>query len=89
MNKTIEITIEQRRVTLVRRRCTAPLFWCSRCPLHIPMLSPAAAATLAGVTVRSINRSVEADRIHFVETNGQLFVCVSSLLTYLKEAGND
>jgi len=38
------------------------------------------AAVIRGVTVRTINRWVESDLVHFVETeDGLLLVCVNSL----------
>jgi len=44
------------------------------------MVSPGQAAALAGVSVRTVNRWVEAESIHFLESaDGQLFVCLNSL----------
>lgn len=44
------------------------------------MVTPERAAAIAGVTVRTINRWVEAESVHFTETrNGLLLLCVYSL----------
>ena len=44
------------------------------------MLRPEEAAITAGVTVREINRWVEAETIHFDETpDGRLLICANSL----------
>lgn len=57
----------------------APM-WCSACGSDAPMVTPDQAATIVRSSVRAVNRSVEAGRVHFVETaEGRLFVCVNSL----------
>jgi len=44
------------------------------------MVTPQRAAAIAGVTVRHINRLVEAERVHFAETeSGLLLLCINSL----------
>ena len=44
------------------------------------MITPEAAAALAGVTVRSIYARVEAEGVHFLETlDGLLLLCANSL----------
>jgi len=43
------------------------------------MVSPVEAAVLAGVSVRTINRCVEAETVHFVEIEGRLYICVRSI----------
>ena len=44
------------------------------------MVTPAQAAVIARVSVRDINRRVEAGEVHFLETTqGALLVCISSL----------
>ena len=54
--------------------------WCAACGAEATMVSPQQAALVAGVTVREINRWVEAEMVHFMETNdGLLLLCVNSL----------
>lgn len=44
------------------------------------MITPSEAAAIAGVTVRTINRWVEAERLHFAETgDGLLLICPNSV----------
>ena len=44
------------------------------------MLMPQEAARIAQVSVREMNRSVEAGQVHFLETaEGLLLVCMNSL----------
>jgi excisionase family DNA binding protein len=44
------------------------------------MITPSEAAAMAGVTVRTINRWVEAERLHFAETgDGLLLICPNSV----------
>jgi len=79
--KRTEITIEVDEVTQV----TVPnnrliSVWCTACGAETTMVTPGQAARIKGVTVRRINRWVESDLVHFVETeDGFLLVCVNSL----------
>ncbi len=44
------------------------------------MLRPEEAAATAGVTVRTVNRWVEAEVVHFDETpDGRLLICANSV----------
>jgi predicted site-specific integrase-resolvase len=44
------------------------------------MVTPQQASAIAGVSVRTINRWVEAGRVHFMETpDGLLLLCLDSL----------
>jgi hypothetical protein len=44
------------------------------------MVTPEQAAAIVGSSVRAVNQSVEAGRVHFLETpDGGLLVCVNSL----------
>jgi len=54
--------------------------WCPACGSDVRMVTPNQAAAIVRSSVRAVNRSVEAGRVHFVETaEGRLFVCVNSL----------
>ena len=56
------------------------LQWCAACAQTVMMLTPEDAATVAGVSARTIYRWVETDRAHFDEApNGTLRVCLNSL----------
>ena len=81
--KRTEITIEIDELI-----CVAPpnhltrLARCPDCGAEVLMLMPQEAARIAQVSVRDINRSVEAGQVHFLETaEGLLLVCMNSLAT--------
>jgi hypothetical protein len=64
--------------------------WCAACGTNTIMITPPQAAVIAGVTVRAINRWVESEVVHFLETNdGLLFVCVNSLSQQCSASNDD
>ena len=75
------ITIETDEVVVVRRVGGAPVLTpCFGCGKRVAMVGVDAAAKMAGVSVRTICRWVEAEKVHFRETpGGQLLVCADSL----------
>lgn len=74
----VKITVENN--TLFVRRSAQALVWCPECPARIQMISPEAAAALAGVSTRTIYRWVEIEHPHFTETSeGSLLICPNSL----------
>ena len=80
MKTRTEITIEKHRILRVRGRSGSVPRWCNSCGPDALMVSPVEAAVLAGVSVRTINRCVEAETVHFVESiDGRLYVCVRSI----------
>jgi hypothetical protein len=75
-----EITVETDRVLVIRRRSRAAQAWCAGCARQVQMLTPDEAAVVAAVSVRTINRRVEAEKVHFAETpDGLLLICLNSL----------
>ena len=79
--KRTEIIIEIDEITLVNPGSSASTrVWCPGCSSIVMLVPPEHAAGIAGVSVRTINRWVEAETVHFVETeNGLLLLCVNSL----------
>lgn len=54
--------------------------WCSECDCEAQMITPEHAAAITQLTVRAVNRRVEAGTVHFLETpDGLLWVCLKSL----------
>jgi len=54
--------------------------WCAACGAERTMVSPQQAAVIAGVSVREMNRWVESELVHFIETSdGLLLICGDSL----------
>jgi hypothetical protein len=78
--KRTEITIES-EMTMILRRPTGPLrAWCDHCGAESLMLTPDAAAALAGVTTRLIYARVECGTLHYAELpDGTMLVCAPSL----------
>ena len=76
-----EIMIEIEEITVVSRgRNLATHAWCPQCSATVMMVMPEQAAALMGTSVRAINRRVENESVHFVETqDGWLRVCANSL----------
>ena len=72
------ITIESRRVTVVRSRRPIEM-WCTHCNKEVAMFTPEAAAALAGVSPRAIYFAVESGELHFIDTgDGALLICSRS-----------
>jgi len=82
MKKRTEIHIEVDQVMVVRvKRGTTAQMWCPGCASLTVMVTPEQATAIARVSVRVINRLVEAERVHFLETqDGLLLLCVRSLV---------
>ena len=78
--KRTEITIESETTMILRRTSGAVRAWCGSCGAESLMLTPDAAARLAGVTTRAIYLRVERGALHFCELpDGTLLVCGPSL----------
>ena len=57
-----------------------PPSWCNGCQTATQLLSPDLAATISGLTLRTLFRWIESGHIHFVETpEGQVLICLPSL----------
>jgi hypothetical protein len=53
---------------------------CAACGQRVTMYPPAAAALIAGVTVRTIYRLVDEKKLHFLESPaGDLYLCARTL----------
>ena len=80
MKRRVEITVERHKLIVMRRCRGHPLRWCRQCTKGVMMLRPEEAAAAAGVTVRTVNRWVEAEVVHFEETpDGRLLICANSV----------
>jgi hypothetical protein len=83
MKKRLEITVENHKLIIMRGRRDTPLRWCRQCTKGVMMLRPEEAAATAGVTVRTVNRWVEAEVVHFDETSdGRLLICANSVALF-------
>ena len=76
----VKVTVETERVFAARTSKAPPANWCERCGSEVRMLTPDEAAVLARTSVRVIYRRIEAERLHFVETDdGWILICLNSL----------
>jgi excisionase family DNA binding protein len=77
--KTTEITVGRSEVFVVRKPKKLVFAWCDACGARVRMLTPEEAATVSGVSTRTVYRRVEAGQIHFAETpEGTLLICLNS-----------
>jgi len=80
MQRRVEITIEKHKRMILRGLRKRRVSWCRQCTKGSVLLRPEEAAVTAGVTVRTVNRWVEADVVHFDETpDGRLLICANSV----------
>jgi hypothetical protein len=78
--KRTEITIETDRIVVLSRRTVSVVSWCNECSQRTKMVTVDEAATIAGVTSRTMYRWADAEKLHFTETaEGVLMICFSSL----------
>ena len=74
------VTVETRRLSVIRSLSEAIELWCQHCGRNVPTVTPETAARLSGATVRAVYRQIETGSLHFLETtDGLLFVCTDSL----------
>jgi len=75
----IEIITETERSIIVTRR-PVPVMLCGACGSKTSMITPEQAAATVGVSVRTVYRWAEAERLHFFETTeGRMLICANSL----------
>jgi hypothetical protein len=77
----IETRVEMREVWIIAKPRRSATVLCAVCASpQAVMLAPQEAAAIAGVTLRTLFRWVEAGEVHFLEqADGALWVCVNSL----------
>ena len=79
MKRRIEIVTEVEREIVVATWST-PVIFCEMCGGETRMVTPEQAADQAAVTVRTIYRWVEAESVHFIETDeGRVLICPNGL----------
>lgn len=74
------ITVETFRRTVVRFPRREIFAFCEGCRREVLMLAPDEARRFRQTTTREIFRLIEADKLHFLETeSGALLICRESL----------
>lgn len=77
----IETAFEISRVFISGERWRDSAAWCPGCESYVPVITAFVAAALDKTTSAEIFRRVEAGELHHrVTADGQLLVCLSSLL---------
>lgn len=76
----LEVTSETSEVFTVRRLRSVVTARCGGCERTVRLMTPEAAANESGISARSLYRLIEANQVHFIESDGgQLLVCLDSL----------
>ena len=79
--KRTEITIETDRLVVLSKRKVSVVSWCRECNQRVKMITVDEAASIAGVTSRTMYRWADAEKLHFTETSeGRLLICRESLM---------
>ena len=75
-----EIFIETEQLVFFKDKSKEGSLKCNVCDMETIMLPPALIAELLKISSREIYLLIEADKIHFAETDeNQMFICVDSL----------
>ncbi len=76
--KKTTITVETERVFVFSERLLA---WCAACQQPMGMVRPEAAAALSGLSLSTIYRQIEEQKLHVTkEPDGNLLICTQSLM---------
>jgi hypothetical protein len=71
------VTVQEQTIQIPM---TSAEIWCVHCNTPNQMLTPNIAATLSGITLRTLFRWIESGDIHFVEMpEGSIFLCLDSI----------
>lgn len=78
--KRTEITIDTDRIVVLSRRKVSVMSWCRECNRRVSMVTVDEAASIAGVSSRTIYRWADTEMLHFTETSeGRLLICCESI----------
>jgi hypothetical protein len=81
----VKSSIARPQVFIINRPGISEQKSCSKCTESSGMITADEAAALRGVSTRVIYRCLEEGAIHFIETTeGQLFICLKSLVSNAK-----
>ena len=88
MKRKTTLTVETERILIIRGGASELRGKCDACGELVRLISVDEAARLAVVGSRAIYRLVEAEKIHFIETDEELLlICFNSLLSQFVSAG--
>jgi hypothetical protein len=81
--RTARVTIETERLLVISRAAQSIAAWCQACGTNTRFVPVDAAATVAGVSQRTIFRWAETDLIHLIETaDGKAMFCLNSIVRH-------
>lgn len=88
--KQIVITAEKSETFIIRQEPRGVVHaWCGGCGEEIECLTVEQTVALTGLSARAVFRLVEAEGIHFSETDGgNLFICPNSVSSVCSELKN-
>lgn len=81
-----EITVETERVLIISWSRRVFDSWCERCGRETHKVTAEDAARATRVGLRALCSLVEAHHVHFVETDGALYICADSLMNYARDS---
>lgn len=88
--KRTAILIEEERFLKITLHSHGSLAWCKECGEHVNIVKPEEAAEIVRVSPRAIYALIERDAVHFQEFDGELAICIRSLLMHISsEPGHD
>jgi hypothetical protein len=80
------ITIETSERLVIKPAQTTASANCSACGQQVQMVTPEQAVTLMSIRSRTVYKLVEAQEVHFMETQeGHLLICLNSLTKRLEK----
>jgi hypothetical protein len=78
--RTVELSIETEENVVLRGAGRRSIrMWCPDCHCEVEVVGAEEAAQIAGVSIRTIYRRVEAGAIHFFDDSGHTFICSQTL----------
>lgn len=89
IQKQREIIIEFERVQLIRKRAKTSLLNCHKCRRETDFIPLLEAAKLFSTNVEQLFQFIKINNSHFeTAANGEIFICLVSLLTCMKTKTN-
>jgi hypothetical protein len=79
MKRRTQITIETERVLIVTNRNRTVDGWCEQCGAVVKLTTPELAATLTGLSRRTVYRLIGIGQVHLRESAEAQSVCLESL----------
>jgi hypothetical protein len=80
MKRKIEIAFETTQIIVRRGSNKIVEAWCQACGEQVQMVGSEQAVLISGISLRQLVKQIEADQLHYRETeDGLLLICLASL----------